>query len=149
MEHRIKAFKAALTAAIGLLTTLWGWFGWLMVAWIGCMALDVLTGMAAALRAGTWSSRKARDGLWHKAGCVAAVTAAGLLDLVLGLLLSSLPAGTLPFDYTVLLCPITTVWYLLTEIGSVLENAGAMGAPIPAWLRKAIAALKDKLDDEM
>ena len=149
MEHKIKAFKAALTAALGLLTALWGWFGWLMVAWILCMALDVLTGMASALHAGEWSSRKARDGLWHKAGCVAAVTAAGLLDLVVGLLLSSLPAGALPFTYTVLLCPLTTVWYLLTEMGSILENAGAMGAPIPAWLKKAIAALRDKLEDQV
>ena len=149
MENKIKAFKAALTAALGLLTTLWGWFGWLMVAWAGCMALDVATGMAAAFHAGAWSSKTARDGLWHKAGCVAAVTAAGLLDLVVGLLLSSLPAGTLPFEYTVLLCPLTTVWYLITEVGSILENAGAMGAPIPAWLRKAIDALRDKLDNEI
>ncbi|MDE6107531.1 MAG: phage holin family protein [Oscillospiraceae bacterium] len=147
MEHNVKAFKAALSAAMGVLTALWGWFGWLMVAWVLCMALDIATGMAAALREGKWASRVARDGLWHKAGCVAAVTAAGLLDLVVGLLLQSLPAGALPFEYTVLLCPLTTVWYLLTEVGSILENAGAMGAPIPAWLRKAIAALRDRLED--
>lgn len=147
MEHNVKAFKAALSATLGLLTALWGWFGWLMVAWVLCMALDIATGMAAALRSGKWASKTARDGLWHKAGCVAAVTAAGLLDLVVGLLVQSLPAGALPFTYTVLLCPLTTVWYLLTEIGSILENAGAMGAPIPAWLRKAISALRDKLEE--
>ena len=148
MEHCVKTFKAALTAVIGVLTALWGWFGWLMVAWMGCMALDIATDMAVALRAGQWASKTARDGLWHKAGCVAAVTAAGILDLVVGLLLGSLPAGSLPFEYTVLLCPLTTVWYLLTEVGSILENAGAMGAPIPAWLKKAIAALRDKLEDK-
>lgn len=147
MEQNVKAFKAALTAALGVLTALWGWFGWLLVAWIGAMALDVATGMAAALRAGQWSSRVARDGLWHKAGCVSAVTAAGVLDLVAGLLLRSLPAGSLPFSYTVLLCPLAVVWYLLTEMGSILENAGAMGAPIPGWLRKAIGELRDKLED--
>lgn len=147
MEQNVKAFKAALTAALGVLTALWGWFGWLLVAWIGAMALDVATGMAAALRAGQWSSRVARDGLWHKAGCVSAVTAAGVLDLVAGLLLGSLPADALPFSYTVLLCPLAVVWYLLTEMGSILENAGAMGAPIPGWLRKAIGELRDKLED--
>lgn len=147
MEQNVKAFKAALTAALGVLTALWGWFGWLLVAWIGAMALDVATGMAAALRAGQWSSRVARDGLWHKAGCVSAVTAAGVLDLVAGLLLGSLPADSLPFSYTVLLCPLAVVWYLLTEMGSILENAGAMGAPIPGWLRKAIGELRDKLED--
>ncbi|MBP3520535.1 MAG: phage holin family protein [Oscillospiraceae bacterium] len=147
MEQNVKAFKAALSAALGVLTALWGWFGWLLVAWIGAMALDVATGMGAALRAGQWSSRVARDGLWHKAGCVSAVTAAGVLDLVAGLLLGSLPADALPFSYTVLLCPLAVVWYLLTEMGSILENAGAMGAPIPGWLRKAIGELRDKLED--
>ena len=48
MEHCVKTFKAALTAVIGVLTALWGWFGWLMVAWMGCMALDIATGMAVA-----------------------------------------------------------------------------------------------------
>lgn len=148
MECNVKALKTALSAALGVLTALWGWFGWLMVAWVLCMALDIATGMAAALREGKWASRVARDGLWHKAGCVAAVTAAGLLDLVVGLLLKSFPAGALPFTYTVLLCPLTTVWYLFTEVGSILENAGAMGAPIPAWLRKAISALRESLEEQ-
>ena len=148
MENSVKAFKAALSAAVSLLTTLWGWFGWLMVGWILCMALDIATGMAAGLRAGEWSSKKAREGLLHKAGCVAAVTAAGVLDLVVGMLTASLPAGTLPFTYTVLICPITTVWYLLAEVGSVIENAGSMGAPVPPWLKKAIAALRDRLEED-
>lgn len=148
MENKMKTFQAALSAAVGLLTALWGWFGWLMVAWVSCMVLDVATGMAAALRKGKWASKVARDGLWRKAGCVAAVTAAGILDLVVGLLLQSLPAGALPFEYTVLLCPLTTVWYLLTEMGSILENAGAMGAPIPTGLKKSIAAFRDKLEEK-
>lgn len=148
MENSVKAFKTALSAVVGLLTALWGWFGWLMVGWILCMALDIATGMAAGLRAGMWSSKKAREGLLHKAGCVAAVTAAGVLDLVVGMLTASLPAGSLPFTYTVLLCPLTTVWYLLTEVGSIIENAGAMGAPVPSWLKRAIGALRDKLENE-
>lgn len=148
MENSVKAFKTALSAVVGLLTALWGWFGWLMVGWILCMALDIATGMAAGLRSGEWSSKKAREGLLHKAGCVAAVTAAGVLDLVVGMLTASLPAGSLPFTYTVLLCPLTTVWYLLTEVGSIIENAGAMGAPVPSWLKRAIGALRDRLEDE-
>ena len=139
--------KLAITGLLGALTAFWGWFGWLLVAWILLMTVDIFTGMAAARRNGEWASSVARDGLWHKAGCVSAVTAAGVLDLVAGLLLRSLPADALPFSYTVLLCPLAVVWYLLTEMGSILENAGAMGAPIPGWLRKAIGELRDKLED--
>ena len=146
MEH-INSFKAALTALCAALTALWGWFGWVVVAWIGFMLIDYATGSAAALRAGEWSSKTARDGIWHKLGSVAAVIVAAVLDTVIGHLLGNVPGVELPFTYTVLLCPLVVVWYILTEAGSIIENAGALGAPIPAWLSKMIAALEQKVDD--
>ena len=122
MEH-INGFKAAVAAVLGGLTALWGWFGWLVLAWLLCMALDYGTGTAAALRAGEWSSKVARDGLWHKLGAVVAVLVAAILDGVIGLILAN-----------------------MTELGSIVENIGALGAPVPAWLRKAIAALESTVD---
>ena len=145
MEH-INSFKAAVAAVCAALTALWGWFGWVVVAWIGFMLIDYATGSAAALRAGTWSSKTARDGIWHKLGSVAAVIVAGILDVVIGHLLDNVPGVELPFTYTVLLCPLVVVWYILTEAGSIIENAGALGAPFPAWLKKMIAVLESKVD---
>ena len=43
MDH-INGFKAAVAAVLGCLTALWGWFGWLVVAWVACMLLDYATG---------------------------------------------------------------------------------------------------------
>ena len=145
MEH-INGFKAAVAAVLGGLTALWGWFGWLVLAWLLCMALDYGTGTAAALRAGEWSSKVARDGLWHKLGAVVAVLVAAILDGVIGLILANVPALTLPFDYTVFLTVLVLVWYIMTELGSIVENAGRLGAPLPAWLSKAIAALESGVD---
>ena len=102
MDH-INGFKAAVAAVLGCLTALWGWFGWLVVAWVACMLLDYATGTAAALKAGKWSCKAAREGLWHKVGAMAAVLVAAILDGVLGLILDHIPALTLPFDYTVFL----------------------------------------------
>lgn len=149
VEERIKGVKAAVTAALATLTALWGWFGWLIVAWVVCMAIDYLTGSAAACKAGKWSSALAREGLWHKAGCVAAVTISGILDLVVGHILGSVPEAALPFAYTVFLCPLVVVWYILTEVGSIVENAGAMGAPVPAWLKRMAKALRDQVDQRL
>ena len=39
--------KAAVTAILGLLTAFWGWFGWLVVGWIGAMVLDYKIGRAS------------------------------------------------------------------------------------------------------
>ena len=137
--------KLAITGLLGTLTAFWGWFGWLLVAWIILMTVDIFTGMAAARRNGEWDSSVARDGLWHKLGSIFAVLVTAILDLVLGQLLATIP-DTLPFTYTTLLCPLLLGWYLLTEAGSIIENAGKMGAPIPGWLRKAIAVLKEHVD---
>ena len=130
---RLTTIKAAVSAAAVALTAFWGWAGWLAAVWF-------LAGSAAALRAGTWSSRCAREGLWHKAGSVAGVLVAALLDFALRALLGSVPG--LGAHYDVLLCPLVTAWYLLTELGSVVENAGALGAPLPQFLVRAIAVLR-------
>ena len=148
-QETVKTLKAALSAGIALLTALWGWFGWLIVLWFCCMALDYGTGSAAALRAGTWSSRAARDGLWHKLGSVVAVLTAAILDLTVGVILKHIPGITLPFDFTVLFSPAMVIWYILTECGSVVENAGAMGAEVPPWLARAMAALRGRVDGVM
>lgn len=144
--EQINTFKAAVAAVCAALTALWGWFGWLAVAWVVLMAIDYLTGSIAAIRAGNWASGVARDGLYHKAGSFVAALTAGILDLVLGHLIGNAPI-TLPFEYNALLCPLVLVWYILTEAGSIVENAGALGAPIPSWLTKAIEVFKDKVDD--
>ena len=142
----INSIKITISAICAALTALWGWFGWVVVAWIVFMLIDYATGSAAALRAGEWSSKTARDGIWHKLGSVAAVIVAAILDTVIGHLLSNVPGVELPFTYTVLLCPLVLVWYILTEAGSIIENAGALGAKIPGFLRKAIEALNDKVE---
>ena len=146
MEN-INAFKAALAALGAALTALWGWFGWVVLAWIGLMLIDYITGSAAALRAGKWSSSTARDGIWHKLGSVVAVIVSAILDVVIGHLLANVPGVELPFTYSVLLCPLVVMWYILTEAGSIIENAGALGAPVPAWLTKMIAALESTVDE--
>ena len=52
----------------------------------------------------------------------------------------------MPFEYTVFVCPLVVVWYMLMELGSILENIGKMGAPLPEFLKKMIAVLKATVD---
>ena len=138
--------KAVIAAACGAFTAAFGWLGWLVVAWAACMVLDWLSGSAAAASRGEWASSVARDGIWHKCGSIVVVIVAGVADLLIGTLIGHIPGVTLPFEYTVLLCPMVVVWYTLTELGSIVENAVALGAPVPQWLQKALAAAKDAVD---
>lgn len=145
MEN-VNTFKVSLVTFFGALSAVLGWFGWLVIIFIGTMVIDYFTGSARAGKDGEWSSQKAREGLWHKCGSLIAVIVAGLADIVLGLIVNNIPAIVLPWEYTVLICPVVVVWYILTELGSIIENAGELGAPIPAFLRNMIKALKAAAD---
>lgn len=145
MEH-VNWAKGALAAVTAALTALWGWFGWLVVLWVALMLVDYLTGSAAGIHDGKWSSKIARDGIWHKAGSIVIVIVAGAADLLIGTAIGHLPGITLPWDYTVLICPMVVVWYTLTEMGSIVENAVKLGAPCPSWLDDIIDKTRDAVD---
>ena len=140
IEH-VARLKAALSAVLAAMTALWGWFGWLVLAWAVCMALDWLSGSAAAASKGEWSSAAARAGIWHKAGMVVVVCVAALTDLVLCVAMQNLPGFDLEVEGVVL--PVVLVWYIFTELGSIAENAAAMGAPVPGWLVRILAQGKE------
>jgi toxin secretion/phage lysis holin len=142
----INTFKASIVAVFAGISALLGWFGWLVVAFIACMTVDYITGSLAAWKKGLWESKIAREGIWHKTGSIIAVLVTLILDAVIGNVMNNIPSVALPFTYTVLLSPIVIVWYILTELGSIIENAGKMGAPIPGFLQKAIALFKGTVD---
>lgn len=143
LEH----WKMIVAALLGALTGLWGWFGWLVIGWVICMVVDYITGSAAAAKQGQWSSSMAREGIWHKAGMIVVVIVAAGADLLIALVLENIPAVQMPFTYSGLICPIVLVWYGVTELGSITENAVAMGAPVPGWLTKLLQVSKDAIDN--
>ena len=146
MEEKLTAWKAGATALVSALTAFLGWKGIAALAWVAAMALDYISGSAAACKEGKWSSKVAREGLWHKMGMVLAVVAAAIADGVLTVLCRQLPAMGIAWPGMVL--PVVLVWYLLTELGSILENALRLGAKVPGWLANLLQATKDQLGNE-
>ena len=144
--EKLNECKAVVAAVFGAISAFLGWFGWLVVVFVGCMVIDWITGSLAAAKAGAWDSSKAREGCWHKFGSIIAVGVSGLADFLIGLILNNIAGIVLPFDYTVLICPVVLIWYIVSELGSIIENAGKMGAPIPKLLQKAISALHSAAD---
>ena len=139
--------KALLTAVVAFLTTFWGWLGWTIVILVTAMILDYITGTWAARKNKEWSSAVARDGLWHKLGEIVALLVAVLCDIAVQVLLKTTAAPILEgFDFPNVFTPLVAFWYIFTEAGSIIENAGKLGAPIPEWLRKGIAVLQRKAD---
>lgn len=115
------------------------------------MVIDYVSGMAASAveaidhpddkRYG-WSSKKGAKGIAKKVAYLCVIAVSMVIDYivirtsgVLGVALQN-----------TMLSLLVSVWYLLNEALSIIENAGRIGAPVPNWLMKYIAALKNKID---
>lgn len=143
MSETMLRIKAAIVAALSGVCMLLGWRGVLLCVWVGMMCLDWISGSWAAKRNGEWSSKLAREGLYHKLAMVIAVASAVLADLVIYIAMDELPVN---LDWPVLVFPLVTMWYIVTELGSILENVVKMGATVPQWLVSGLAVTKKKLD---
>lgn len=143
--EKANEIKGAVAAVLAFLTALWGWLGWTVIIWLACLLLDYISGSAAARKNGEWSSAIARQGLWHKLGEILAVLVAALCDIALGIIIAQAPVQ-LPFSYTSFVTPLVLLWYIITELGSILENAAKLGAPLPEWLKKMLKIYKDTID---
>ena len=144
MKETFVTAKAAITAFFAAVGAFLGWRGIMAVVWVALMAMDWLTGTAAARKNGTWKSSTARDGAWHKIGSVLVVVVAMLGDFIMGIMLSNIPV--LEIAWPNLLGPLVLAWYIVTELGSILENAVKLGAKVPGWIVKIFDATLKMVD---
>lgn len=138
MNESVLAAKAAITAFFAAVGMLIGWKGIMILAWVVLMALDYLTGTWAAMMAGEWCSKKAREGAWHKLGAIVVIVVSIIADGIMLVICGNLPMLHIAWPGVIL--PLMLAWYILTELGSILENAIKMGANPPAWLSGVLAA---------
>ena len=137
MNENLVTIKTAIVAACTALGAFLGWKGVMLIAWVACMALDYISGTAAACKGRQWSSETAREGLWHKGGMILVVIVAAIADSIMAVICANIPIG---FAWPGIILPLVLAWYIITELGSILENAVKMGAAVPGWLIKLLEA---------
>ena len=137
MHENAVTIKTAIVAAFTAMGAFLGWKGIMLISWVACMALDYLTGTMAACREHSWSSAAARDGLWHKGGMIAVIIVAAIADWIMVVIAQYVPIG---IAWPGIILPLVLAWYIITELGSILENAVKMGANVPGWLVKLLKA---------
>ena len=145
MNDHISELKLTLTGFFTAASLALGWKGLLVLAWAVLMALDYLTGTFAAMKGGAWCSRKAREGAWHKCGAIIVVLVSAIGDGILSVVCGNIPL--LNIRWPGLLLPLILAWYILTELGSILENAIAMGAQAPTWLTAILKTTLKAVND--
>ena len=143
MNENLLTVKTAIVAFFTAMGAFLGWKGVMLLAWVLVMALDYLTGTLAACHGGEWCSSTAREGIWHKAGTICAVAVAAISDWIMVLVAAYIPIG---IEWPGIIMPLVLAWYIITELGSILENAVKMGANVPAWLVKLLKASADLVE---
>lgn len=133
--------KITICTAVGLIgssiAAAFGGWDAAMITLIIFMAVDYLTGLIVAgvfhnspkSEGGTLESKAGWKGLCRKGMTLLIVLIAARLDMLLG---------------TGFIRDAVIIAYIANEAISIIENAGLMGVPIPAAIRKAVEVLQQK-----
>lgn len=110
----------------------------------GAAALDYITGMLAAAKAGRLNSRGGLTGIYKKLSLFCALGLGFFLDAAIPVLagrgLAAEISADLPFGLMI------AAWVVLNESLSILENLAGCGVRLPGALAKALRAAGEKLD---
>lgn len=152
-KTQILGLQGVLSAALAAATANYGILFYMLVIFMVVMVIDFISGMMASKKESWehpedgsygWSSKKGAIGIVKKFGYMLVVTVAVILDCVIykvgGIIGFTMPSMTF-FGI------LATVWYILNELLSIVENAGRMGVEgIPEFLTKTIKTLKQETE---
>lgn len=154
MKNAFFSIQAVASAILAWLLARMGLMLYAVFILAGAMVLDYLTGMLASKREAIehpddpsygWSSKKGAEGIIKKVGYLCIIAVAMIVDYVILNIAAQLGIS---IQVKALFGLLVAVWYILNELLSIIENAGRMGAPVPDWLARYIAVLKNKIDDQ-
>ena len=141
-ENIFKGLVAAALAAVGV------YFRELMgpvLVLALVMIFDYITGLADAWAAGQLSSKTGIRGIVKKLCYLVAVGVAVVVDWIIQTAAGKMGVDVGSFYAFGLL---VTVWLILNECISILENLDKLGVPLPAFLLKIVEKLKNTTEQE-
>ena len=116
-----------------------------VIALIAVMVIDYLSGMSAAWICGELSSKKGITGILKKVSYLALVCVGIGVDFIIRYCLEQIGVN---FEVKMFFGLIVTIWLIINELLSILENLSRMGVPVPKWLTKITNKLKVTVDDK-
>jgi toxin secretion/phage lysis holin len=121
--------QSIISIFFGILTFLFGGFSGLLVALVVFIAVDYLSGIAAAVARKQISSEIGAKGIAKKIIMLLIVALGHILDIYV------VKSGDMIRD-------LATIFYIANEGISILENCGALGLPVPKKIADILAQLR-------
>lgn len=118
------------------------------------MIIDYISGLLAAKKEAFvnikdpiygWSSKKSILGIYKKIGYMLTVIVSVCIDYLLFRFANELG---LKYSSNTFFGLLVTIWFIINEILSILENIGRMGCELPNFLKKLLIELKKNIDDK-
>lgn len=145
-EKGMKDFIHVLFA--GVIGALAAYFNVLLVplaVLVAVMLIDYVTGMAGAAYTKTLSSRTGVLGIVKKAAYLALVAVGMVVDY---LITSALVHIGIHLQINYCFGMIITIWLIINELISILENLGELNIPLPRFLVDVVKSMKDKVESK-
>lgn len=112
---------------------------------LAVMALDYISGMAAAWNTKTLNSRVGVTGIVKKVGYIALVAVGMAVDYLIA---SALLNVGISLQINYCFGMIVTIWLIINELISILENLDRVGIPLPDFLVGIVKRLKNNVDNK-
>ena len=112
---------------------------------VAVMLVDYVTGMASAAYTKKLNSRVGVLGIVKKAGYLALVAVGMTVDY---LIVSALVHIGIHLQINYCFGMIITIWLIINELISILENLGELNIPLPRFLVDVVKSMKDKVESK-
>lgn len=131
MDNVVDALRIAAAGIGGIVTYIWGPWDALIVALVAMVIIDYITGVIKSAVQGKLSSAVGFRGLLKKVAIFLLVAVGVMVDRVIPATNEAVRSAVIFF-------------YIANEGLSILENAGELGLPLPAALKKSLEKMQDK-----
>lgn len=152
MEKKSTLLKGAIAGISSLISNWLILIGPVIGLLVILMVADYISGMLASKKEALehpgdanygWSSKKSILGIYKKIGYILTIFAAVCTDYLIFRLLGEIGVT---YQTNTLFGLLVTIWFIINELLSLLENAGRMGAKLPESLKRVLATLQDEIN---
>lgn len=136
-------FQALIAAVVGAVAAYFNVLLVPLVVMLVVMVIDYFTGMAEAYISHTLNSRIGVTGILKKIGYIIAVAVGIVADYLIS---SALVNCGINITINCCIGMIVTVWFIINELISILENLSEIGTPLPKFLVSIVKRLKNTVE---
>lgn len=141
---KANTWKALLSTAFAALVSYAGQLAVPVIVLFTIVVADYLTGMLRAYLTRSLSSRRGFLGILKKLCYFVIIGVGAGADWLLKFTADTF---SFPYDFPCAVALLVTVWLIINELISILENLRGIGVPLPGFLVRLIGRLKESADN--